>query len=142
MKSTILIHNTAAGLIVTAPSPPTRDSFRAKAKVVPGTYACALVDRFHEFLCGRAIDLGREYEEYYRPEYPTMMHFLYQKYALSPTQVDALKPSVEKGAYLGLSQRSWGRDWQMQAFLEHCETGIEAMMAAVGADWEGKPDED
>ncbi len=142
MTRAILIHNTAAGMIVTAPSPPTRDGFRAKAKVLPGTYACTLVDRFYEFLCGRALDVRREYEEYYRPEYPTMMHFLYHKYGLLADQVEALQPFIEKDTYLGLVHRSWGHDWQMQSFLEHCETGIAAMMSAVGVEWAENRDED
>ncbi len=138
----VMIRRNGRRTIVVAPSPPTMDSFRAKAGVVPGTYACDLVDRFNEYICGSAVDLRQEYEGYYRAEYTTIAGFLYHKHALSAREVRALEPFIESGLYLGLVRHTRARDYQMSSFIQYCETGFAAMMEAMGLQWVEGYDED
>ena len=122
-------------IIVTSVTRPTQQSFRRPAKVQPGTYACALVDRVFQFICGCAIDVRAEYSEYYAVEYRSLLHCLYHKYGLPGALVEKLQPAVELGHFLGLTTLSWGRDWQMQGMLEDCETGLPMLLDAVAVRW-------
>jgi len=126
-------------IIVTSAMRPTQQRFRRSARVRPGTYACALVDRMFQFICGRVIDVRAEYSEYYAVEYPSLLHCLYHKYGLPGALVEKLQPAVESGRFLGLTTR--GRDWQMQNMLEHCETGLPVLLDAVAVRWAQKDSE-
>jgi hypothetical protein len=140
-KLRTVLHKTNVGIVVTALRRLGKEEFRQMAAVASGSYAAELVDRFHEFLLARSIDLRQEYEEYYMPEYATIAQFLYHKYAMAPKHIRALMPSIERGSFLGLVRKTWGRDWQMQGLIEDSTTGLTTMMKAVNASWAEASDE-
>lgn len=137
----IVIYKTNFGMVTVAPTRPSKQALRRMAGVAPGTYAAELIDRFHDFFVGRAVDLREEYEKYYVPEYLTISDFLYHKYAMTPRHVKAIEPLITQGKFVGLVRETWGRDWQMGSLLEYCETGLVVLMKAVNASWAEADDE-
>jgi hypothetical protein len=132
-KQQIVIYKTNFGMVTTAPTRPSKQALRRMAGVTLGTYAAELVDRFHHFFVGRAVDLREEYEKYYVPEYVTIPHFLYHKYAMTYKHVKAIEPLIAKGYFVGLVRETWGRDWQMESLLDQCETALTILMKSVKA---------
>lgn len=131
----ILLHKTNVGVALVAKCRPTKKDLCRAAKVRPGTYAAELVERFHEFFIGRAVDVRGEYEQYYAAEYECLEEFLYQKYGMAGRCLRALKDAIKSKAFLGLVKESWGRDWQMQSLAKYFPVAIEALMAAMHAAW-------
>jgi hypothetical protein len=131
----ILLHKTNVGVAVVAGRCPTKKDLCRAAGVRPGTYAAELVERFHEFFIGRAVDVRGEYEQYYAAEYGCLEEFLYQKYGMAEQCVQALRDAIRSDRFLGLAKESWGRDWQMQSLSEYFPVGLAALMAAMHAAW-------
>jgi hypothetical protein len=129
----IVIYKTSFGMVTAAPTRPNKQALRRMAGVAPGTYAAELVDRFHDFFVGRAVDLREEYEKYYVPEYVTISHFLYHKYAMTHKHVKAIEPLIAQGNFVGMVRETWGRDWQMESLLDQCETVLTILMKSVKA---------
>lgn len=138
----IVIYKTNIGMVTTALTRPNKEALGRMAMVSPGTYAAELVDRFHDYFVGRAVDLREAYEKYYVPEYLTISDFLYHKYAMTPRHVKTIKPLIAQGNFVGLVRKTWGRDWQMESLLKYCETGRAALMKTVNAVWAEEYDED
>jgi len=131
----ILLHKTNVGVAIVAKCRPTKKDLWQAAKVRPCTYAAELVERFHEFFIGRAVDVRGEYKQYYATEYGCLEEFLYQKYGMAKPCVLALRDAIRSDRFLGLKKEGWGRDWQMENLLEYCPEGLVALMASVHAAW-------
>ena len=137
-----ILHAGNGFILLASQSPPSLKQFSVAAKAIPGTYAQTLVERFFTYLCDRAIDVRQEYDIYYKPEYSSILAYMFHKYVFPPAIVDALKPLVEHEYYIGLVRHDRGGDFQMENFIKYCETGCKVLSSAIGIQWDQTPWED
>lgn len=140
-ESQTLMHRTNIGMIIVASERPRPDEIIKHAGVATGSYAAELVERFYHFLVGRAIDVKKEYQDYYASEYLNVKEFLYQKYGLSPKYLRRLYKAIKSDAFIGLVPSTWGRDWQIESLMEY-DGGMNVVMKALHAKVVENDDED
>jgi hypothetical protein len=109
--------------------------------VFPGTYAAHLVESFYNFFLGQAIDLNEEYNCYYGNEYKDIYHYLYHKYGMSHSNIKALTQALQTGKYVAYTQRTSGRNWPFQDYIE-INKWASLIIKSLNAEWMDIDDED
>lgn len=84
------------------------ESFRNKAKVVPGTYSEVLVQRLYSSVFENSIDLEQEYKTYYKDEYENINQFMFWRYGVSDEIQKQLEHSTNE--FLAI----FNMDWQVE----------------------------
>jgi hypothetical protein len=140
-KRIICLYNTNIGIIIAAKRRPKLEYFYKIAGVLPGTYASSLIESFYNFFLGKAIEFKEEYNCYYREEYKDIFHFLYHKYGMSHSSINALKRALQRGEYVAYSQRTSGRNWPFQDYME-LNRWSSLIIKSLNAIWVDIADED
>jgi hypothetical protein len=130
----MILHRTSIGVVVSYTRRPSlRDCLQA-AGAIPDTYAADVVGRAYEWYVLDTIDLKREYERYYKPEYRTVHAFLYRKYGCSKADIGALKDDLDSKRYVGLAVGSVRYGGDVMGFISY-EGNDELTARLLGAAW-------
>jgi hypothetical protein len=96
----------------------TRDVVCARGKTLGSTFASDIVARIcNSFFVG-LNDLEKEYEGYYRAEYPSFGAFLFRKYGLSERVITAILGSKSAERLIALGDASGNGDYIVNEMTE------------------------
>jgi len=137
----IRVYETNIGIIIVCAQRPSREQILKHGGARDGSYAADLIKRLYHFIVGRAIDLKKEYQDYYESEYRDIKAFLYHRYCLSAKWLERLAIEIEGDGFVGLVPSTWGRDWQIESLIEH-DDEFEVVAKALHAEWVENDDED
>lgn len=140
-ESQIRLYETNIGMIIVCAQRPSREQILKHGGALDGSYAADLIKRLYHFIVGRAIDLKKEYQDYYESEYSDIKAFLYHRYCLSGKWLERLAIAIEGDGFVGLVPSTWGRDWQIDSLIEY-DDEFDVVAKALHAEWVENDDED
>jgi hypothetical protein len=135
MGTGMVFRRTSFGIIVSYGRRPSLTDCMRHSGATAGTYAAEIVRRAYEWYVEDAVDLKREYERYYRPEYRNVAAFLYVKYGFSRADIEALMSDLDSDRHVALAIHSARPFGGVSGFISYAGND-EPAARLLGARWE------
>jgi len=111
----------------------TREAVIARGKAFQGTFSSEIISRLWDCFCGGLTDLKKEYEDYYKPEYPSFGHFLFWKCGLPKRVVRTILASDSDDRLVALGDACASGDYILSQMVES-EVGHGLLAALLDLD--------